>query len=116
MIMQALVPVAFLITPVCGSSSHIVALIPREVGEIDSQHGLIGGQSILQAGDCNEPSSVLYSITTNHGIWFAMAQRDPHTWGGWAMVQYETVLRSVVSTGVQWVRDGIDVVVHVVGS
>jgi hypothetical protein len=95
--------------------THTVALIPRRVGVIDSQHGLVGGQDFLQAGDCNQLSSVWYHTTTNQDMWLAAAQRNPQTWAGWLITRCETVLNGVVSISVQWVRYGIDFVVQVIG-
>lgn len=111
---RATIPVALAISPVCATTDHTIALIPRSVGVIDSQYGLVGAQDFLQVGDCNQISAAWYRITTNQDIWFAAAQRDPQTWAGWLIVQGETVLGGVVSTSVQWVRRGIDFVAHVV--
>ncbi len=109
-IVQVAVPVALRITPVCGTTPSMIAVIPRTLGLIDSQQGVVGGQPLLQAGDCHPVASPLYSITTNQDIWFAAAQRDPHTWVGWLVVTSETNSAAVTQIGVRGMRDAINLV------
>jgi len=109
-IVQVAVPVALLIAPPCGSTPSTIAVIPRSVGVIDSQQGIVGGQAFLQAGDCNQLSSAWYTITTNQPALFAAAQRDTQTWSGWLVVTSETNSAAVTQIGVRGMRDAINLV------
>ena len=109
-IIRAVVPVALSISPACGAQYHTIALIPRTVGVIESQQGLVGGQALLQAGDCNQPVSAWYTTTTTQDILFAIAQRDPQTWSGWLVATSEKNISTVTQIGVRGMRDAINLV------
>lgn len=109
-IVQIVLPVAVQITPVCGTTPSTIAVIPRTLGSIDSQQGVVGGQPLLQAGDCHPVASPWYTITTNQDIWFAAAQRNPHTWIGWLVATSETNSAAVTQIGVRGMRDAINLV------
>ncbi len=109
-IVQVAVPVALRITPVCGTTPSMIAVIPRTLGLIDSQQGVVGGQPLLQAGDCRAGALSWYTITTNQDIWFAAAQRDLHTWSGWLVATSETNSAVVTQIGVRGMRDAINLV------
>jgi len=111
-IVQVAVPVALRITPVCGTTPSTIAVIPRTLGLIDSQQGVVGGQPLLQAGDCH-PLASWYIITTNQSALFAAAQRDSHTWLGWLVATSETNSATVTQTSVYWLRAGIDEALNV---
>ena len=111
-IVQVALPVAVRITPPCGATPSMIAVIPRTLGLIGSQQGMVGGQAFLQAGDCNTVASSWYRITTNQPALFAAAQRNPQTWSGWLVATSETNLGIVTQIGVRWLRDTIDMVSH----
>ncbi|NBU64077.1 MAG: hypothetical protein EBS29_06215 [Chloroflexia bacterium] len=113
-ILRATLPLALRIAPACTPGTYTLALIPRQVGVIDSTHGLVGSQPFLQTGDCHQGASAWYSITTNQDLWFAAAQRNPHTWAGWLIIQIETGLHSLRATSTQWLHRGMDFVMQMI--
>ena len=110
LIVRAVIPVALLVSPACSTQYHTIALIPRSVGVIESQQGLVGGQALLQAGDCNQPASAWYTVTTSQAMVFAVAKRDPLTWSGWMVATSEKNISTVTQIGVRGMRDAINLV------
>jgi hypothetical protein len=110
LIVRAVIPVALWVSPACGAQYYTIALIPRTVGVIDAQQGLVGGQALLQAGDCNQLASAWYTVTTSQAMVFAAAQRDPQTWSGWLVATSEKNISTVTQIGVRGMRDAINLV------
>lgn len=111
-IMRMTLPVAVRIIPACGGTPSTIAVIPRTLGLIHAQQGLVDDQAFLQAGDCDSVVPAWYRITTNQAVFFAVAQRDPHTWAGWLVATSETQLASVTQIGVHWLREAVGVAVN----
>lgn len=105
-------PVAVRIAPPCGIYPSTLAVIPRTLGVVVSQRGLVGGQAVLQAGDCNTAVSAWYTITTTQPALFAAARRDVRTWSGWLVATSEGTLGAVTQISGGVVRAVFDTVVY----